>query len=238
MDQEEQEGLIREAFKRAAAAGKNPRLMTTAVLKNRLLDITAGTFSEELYGAQTFSQFLEKFPDLVKIDSSTHPANVEFLEAPFEVSRPDPAQPEDFSPRDLWRAILDYSSGREYVWDSANRQAREASEGDSRPVIPTVAEDELVEWKKEFLGKLAVRDPILLARVETWANHNLTTQVLPRQLRSSWNQELKRRVRQRFEDFASEHRLSPPEPTRGLPEDSQEDRKCYPGNSAVRGIRS
>ena len=40
--------------------------MTTAVLKNRLLDLTGGTFDEAAYGATTFMDFVLRNEDTLR----------------------------------------------------------------------------------------------------------------------------------------------------------------------------
>jgi hypothetical protein len=73
--------LIRAAFKMARDRGKPDwRRMTTAVLKNRMLLLSERSFHERTYGASTFLAFIPQFDDLVKLDNTTWPPTVEYVE--------------------------------------------------------------------------------------------------------------------------------------------------------------
>src|SRR5690606_21223580 len=52
---------------------------------------------------------------------------------------------------DLWTAMMDYTSGRRYVWDDTQGVARQADAEDPRPPFPTISADELDRWRLEFL---------------------------------------------------------------------------------------
>ena len=51
--------------------------MTIAVLKNRLLDLTAREFTEARYGATSFKDFVSHYPDILQLDDSVFPPVVE-----------------------------------------------------------------------------------------------------------------------------------------------------------------
>lgn len=86
--------------------------------------------------------------------------------------------------KDLWLAIVDYSSGRTYVWDANSGLARIAQSQDRAPRIPTLTPVELDEWRLTFvednrpsLGGAA------LASVQRWQEQRLSTSYLPFDLR-------------------------------------------------------
>ena len=62
--------------------------MTTAVLKNRLLDLTGGTFDEAAYGATTFMDFVLRNEDTLAVDRSTAPPLVELRNPALLRNRP------------------------------------------------------------------------------------------------------------------------------------------------------
>src|SRR5947209_6134392 len=112
--------LIESAFAAARSSGKNEwRRMTTAVLKNRLLQQTEHRFDERDFGFASLPEMLESFPDLVRLDFTTRPTTVEFVgdEVP---DVPASSAGRSVRPRireDLWRSMLDYSAGHSWVWD-------------------------------------------------------------------------------------------------------------------------
>lgn len=132
--------LIIRAFERARASGKPEWFrMTTAVMKNRLLELTGNEFSEQAYGVSNIREFLALAPDTVRLTYSGGQLFVELLEG----SRPAAGPPEDRQSRirpDLWLAVMDYSSGRRYVWDPQEQSARpQVAESDaSLRELPTI----------------------------------------------------------------------------------------------------
>jgi hypothetical protein len=74
----EARGLILQAFRMARDSGKADwRRMAVAVLKNRLLQLTRGAFSETAFGAQTFPEFVLRDAEITRLDKSTWPPIVE-----------------------------------------------------------------------------------------------------------------------------------------------------------------
>jgi hypothetical protein len=209
--------LIRRAFFAARDSGKKADWyqMTAGVLKNRLLLLTSGAFDERDYSANSFTGFLRAFPDLVEVDAAFAPPRVVLKEfAPLRdvvaASRPAPR------PRirpDLWRAVVDFSSGIEYVWDSRTARARPKNEasGEDLPTIPTLTPGELRDWRRSFLENDAsarqyANDP----EVQAWLLENLSTSALPRALRGPWNKEMSRLLEQRLRDWFAGQKLEPP----------------------------
>ena len=61
--------LIKAAFEQAREAGKTDwQAMRSAVLKNRILRLDE-EFDERGWGADSFREFLELYPDLLEIDT-------------------------------------------------------------------------------------------------------------------------------------------------------------------------
>jgi hypothetical protein len=207
--------LIRAGFELARLSGReNWRRMTLAVLKNRLLSLTDRQFDEERWGAHSFREFVEMFPKILALDRSTQPATAEYLGEPASgpstprLGEPATAVPGAPMPRvvgadrrirpDLWRAVLDYSSGAVYVWDGSRATAVAPSElrpGDQKRLLPTISEALLSEWRQSFVAGLT-RLPSEAARdaITRWAEERLPDSVLPYDLRRQWNGELKQRL--------------------------------------------
>src|SRR5262249_7211649 len=138
------------AFEQARSSGKPDWFrMTIAVLKNRLLTLTNREFHESHYGVHTMRDFVGLARDTVNIDSSTYPPIVTLLSAETEQIEKRPVTKSRVRP-DLWRAVLDYSHGYTFVWDTDTKSAREALPADAFPVLPTISENELRSWRTSF----------------------------------------------------------------------------------------
>lgn len=111
--------LIQQAFERAKVGGKPDwHRITTAVLKNRLLDLTGNTFNEAKYCADTFTAFVLRYSDIVHLDRSKFPPIVQLRDAELDTLAPGYVETASNRVRvrsDLWQAVLDYSSGTRYV---------------------------------------------------------------------------------------------------------------------------
>ena len=99
--------------------------MTVAVLKNRLLDLTDRTFKESDYGSGTFWEFVKGNKDILILDETTTPP-VAILKG---VSPDDHASAQSRIRPDLWRAVLDFSSGDMYFWDPGEKKTQVSWEG-------------------------------------------------------------------------------------------------------------
>lgn len=210
------EDLIKAAFQQARDSGKLEwSRMTVAVLKNRLLELTNRDFSESDYQAASFTQFLSKFPQLLAIDRSTFPPTVELIENGVGTAAGPIAEwPRKFGRirGDLWRAILDYTSETQYLWDSELGIARPGETGEEGLVIPTVTPEITARWRLEFVDtvKLEEKNNQELIRVLDWQGQNLGTKVLPQKYQAKWNGVLKDRVLEILREFFADHEL--PEP--------------------------
>lgn len=213
--------LVEKAFAQAEERkGPSGRRMSLPVLKNRLLQLTNRQFKPVEYGAQDLKDLLERLtPRIILIresgqifaelrDSGSVRATsvarrsdriakrTALVEAAPHVSESGRIR------SDLWMAMIDYTSGRRYVWDETQGIARLANSEDPRPSFPTVSADELDKWRSDFLEGadegLDSADRIL---AERWRAHRLSTANLPAALQQRWNTELSRRVRQRLRMF-------------------------------------
>jgi hypothetical protein len=186
--------LLSAAFLAARQTGKPDwHRMTTAVLKNRLLQMSEHRFDEKSFGAESFMELLSRFPELVAIDRTTRPTVVEWRTA-GEASSAAPI----VSTRvraDLWKAVLDYSSGQEYEWDPSAGQAKPVERADQSRRLPAVDRAGLTEWRRTFISNHSARlDEHESARLTEWADNGLGTQFLPRELQGEWNSFLKDKV--------------------------------------------
>ena len=106
--------LIERAFGLARQSGKSDWwTMTIPVLKNRLLLLTKNRFKEADFGAASFRAFLKQVPDVVRVEENPLPGFVTLKSAAREHSEGASmtAVRGGQIRADLWRAVLDYSSG-------------------------------------------------------------------------------------------------------------------------------
>ena len=214
--------LIVQAFERARAAGhENWERMTTAVLKNRLLDLTDRSFAESTWGASTFREFLDQFSDVVELDPGARPATVRLVgeagdhdESPIRPGVHAVGRDRQVRP-DLWRAVLDYSSGRTYGWDQEGEVVKPFDDSEVQPGIkklPGISKELLYNWRGEFAAdaEKAGASPMTLAAIQRWRADGLPDRSLPGSIRRRWNGELKRHVVALLEEWFSTEGLTPP----------------------------
>jgi hypothetical protein len=196
--------LVERAFHLARQSGKADWWeMTIPVLKNRLLQLTKGTFKEAEFGAISFRDFLKSIPDTVRVQEIPPPGFVILKAAApggWERTATNKFRGERIR-RDLWRAVLDYSSGRKYIWDVSKQTARPALLEEVGLIVPTISAAELDEWRHEFAGRHNSAAPGDAKTVETWAQKRLPTVSLPVTLRPVWNNYVKAKVEQRLQDW-------------------------------------
>lgn len=203
--------LIERAFAQAKKAGK-PEWWTMAipVLKNRLLQITDQRFKESDYGASSFREFVQGQRDFLQIDASFLPGSVTLKSAtdsaPVVSSTLD--QRERIRP-DLWKAILDYSSGNRYVWDSDSGQAVVVVGETQAPALPTLSAEGMKVWKAEFVASLPATSASQ-DRVLAWQGDNLPTTVLPSEARFGWNRYLKQKVLTTLAEWFQQQQIASP----------------------------
>lgn len=203
--------LIERAFAQARRTGKPEWwVMTIPVLKNRLLQITGQTFKESDFGASTFREFLQNNTEVLEIDNSFLPGAVTLKSAERVPQSQDISSPQRNRVReDLWRAILDYSSGSRYVWDTESSAAIIAPEGSEGPFLPTISPETMTEWKAEFLASLPDKHDD--GRLTVWQTQNLPTAALPPALRLQWSRFLKHKVQSTLKGWFEQNEIpSPP----------------------------
>lgn len=106
---------------------------------------------------------------------------------------------------DLWIAVIDYRSGKRYVWDPVARVARERQIDDDLALLPTLSVAEAKVWRTEFVElHKASLDKTDLARALRWKEQGLATVHLPAVLQPQWNREVTQRVRKRVLKFFEE----------------------------------
>ena len=188
--------------------------MTTAVLKNRLLDLTEGTFDEAAYGATAFMDFVVRNTETFLVDRSTVPPLVELRNAPshqpadetVDVSTSYRIRP------DLWKAALDYSSGTQYVWDVARLRAVPSAGRRGGPPISPATEDLQRRWRQQFLNE--VKQTLTEEendQIDRWLQQHLGVAHLPVRLMSKWNSSFRDRVREHLLRWFAESNLQPPD---------------------------
>jgi hypothetical protein len=203
--------LVKRAFDAARVSGKdNWHRMTVPVLKNRILMVTGGKFREADFGASSFRDFISRLPaGLLSLDETESPAVAVLTEKEAQHGAPGTSFARVRS--DLWRAVLDYSSGHRYAWDASRREARVAAPDESAPILPTVTADGFREWRVAFAKTqsegVTGSDGMRLKR---WTDESLPTAFLPTRLRPLWNAELKRCVETTLQEWFKKNAIEPP----------------------------
>lgn len=201
--------LIRRAFEEARKSGRPDwHRMSVAVLKNRILDLTERSFRESDYGAPTFGEFVRNHDDILALDATQRPP-VAILKgvSPAPVEAPESTGTRIRS--DLWQAVLDFSSGEEYVWDVGEGVAKRVNEaGSSGLALPTITADQFCQWKKAFAEEVDEGESD--ERLSAWVGHRLPASFLPLPLRHRWNGYLKAAVRRHLLAWFEEQHLVPP----------------------------
>ena len=210
--------LIVEAFQEAQRSGKPQwRRMTIAVLKNRLLDLTERSFDEASYGASNFMDFVLRYPDMLRVDDSVSPPIVELHgdKADRLSSAGDSRKTTLYHIRsDLWRAVLDYSSGTKYVWDLDANQARPSQDYEHSPVIDTTTADIQRQWRQQFLGEVnesLTLTPAEMLKSDDWLQRHLGTIRLPTRLIPLWNRFCRDKVLEHLRGWFSEAGIAVPD---------------------------
>lgn len=207
--------LIVKAFLMARQRGKPDwRRMQVGVLKNRLLQMTKNAFAEGDYGSKSFQEFLLTLPDVVQIDQTVTPSVAQLKDTPSDVDGVN----QDSLPEtmrvvrtDLWHAILDFTSGHQYGWDTSTNSARRLIPGEQLKLLPTISAQTLSDWRKQFLDKhIEQASPADKNRLNRWHSESLATYHLPNDLRRPWVQELVTRVEETLKSWFASEGISPP----------------------------
>jgi hypothetical protein len=194
--------------------------MPTAVLKNRLLDLTDRTFDEADWGATTTREFVERLAPTLALDVSTRPTTV-ILHPDVDVGdqemvaavEPARRRGEWRIRQDLWDAVVDCVSGHAYVWDGAHAVPRSPEELDGTTVVllPTVTPEELRAWREAFAAEFRETiDADLQNELDRWRQSPASSQMLPQRYRNRWYGVLKRHVRARLDSWFADRGFEPP----------------------------
>ena len=184
--------LLERAFMAARDSGKPAwNRMLIAVLRNRLLQLTNRSFKTQDLGASSLVELVSRYGDLVAIDRTVKPLVIEWR---GPITAPDPESGRVRA--DLWRAILDLSSGLQYEWDVAAGYARPVPHADPAHRLPTVDAATLVTWREAFADAHAATLPDVAARdqLRAWVGAGVGRRGLPAALSRSWSDHLKREV--------------------------------------------
>ena len=195
---EELRELVLAAF--ATARQSKPEswtTMTTAVLKNRLLQQTGDTFSERAYGFRNMTELAHSLADLVVVNEEARPVALTLRASPettvVEASPLQSVGPGTKVRPDLWDAVMDFSASHAWVWVNGRAEPGEASTG--LPVLPTLSPFELQDWRDAFAAKYAESlDEESSAALAAWRAAGRGTRYLPAKLRPLWNEWMKGRA--------------------------------------------
>ncbi|MEO7193838.1 MAG: hypothetical protein ABIZ05_03315 [Pseudonocardiaceae bacterium] len=213
--------LVLAAFDDARSSGRQEwYLMTTAVLKNRLLNSTDRAFNERDYGVSSIVDFARLFPEDLEVDARSAPpvvrlTRLETLPAPTiegSGSTDRPAPYKRIRP-DLWRAAVDYRSGATYVWDEIAHLARVANIDDTSPALPTATATEMAGWRHDFAESVRseLNSDRAIERLDEWLRNSYGTAFLPTELRGRWSEFSREKVEVLLRDFFEGQRLAPPD---------------------------
>lgn len=200
--------LVGAAFDQARTSGKTEWwVMAVPVLKNRLLQLTEREFDEAAYGVNSFTELVasDELAPIVQLDDSHRPARVILRSATSQEPVPQKAASPHLTVRpDLWKAVIDYSSGTSWCWDDTTG----AVAADAGQPLPTVTASEMDAWRMEFAAQHqgdTVRDA-----VDVWLSKGLGAGALPARLRGDWFSYLKNQVIERLQAWFESHSMESP----------------------------
>lgn len=215
-DQAELFAAVRAAFEAAKASGRPGwDAMSSAVLKNRLLQASGGSFHEADWGAETFGGLLMsgQLDEILEVDATVRPMVVRLRDAdpePASASASASAEPgssigvAQVIRGDLWRALLAARGPR--FWSPARGAVVDTAESGA-VLLPAVTSDATRAWREEYVAGLPERDRDALAQWVTDGSPDL----LPRGRRGPWFAALKARVHAILLEFFEAQSLPPPE---------------------------
>jgi hypothetical protein len=214
----ELKGLVIQAFERAHQKGNASwEVMTLAVLKNRLLDITDRNFREADFGAPKLPDLVANL-DIVALEETGPGGSVRLLspyreEIAAKTVPGPPGRNNSSGPirSDLWKAVLDYSNAEAWRWNQNLGIAEPIVEGQKRYgdlILPTISPDQLKDWRRAFIDSKNEQNTSTM--IAAWVDSDLSSDVLPRPLRSQWFGFLKENVIRLLTEWFSDHSISLP----------------------------
>ncbi len=182
--------------------------MDIGVLKNRILNVTNGGFRESDYGCTAFTEFVRSHSDILELDEMRWPPSVTLKGVHDEPELASDPVRKQVRP-DLWRAVMDFSGDRRYVWDDDEGVAKLA--GDSTadgPAMPTITVEEFTNWKRAFADSVddAEKDDLF----RDWVEKLRPTKLLAPRVRHRWNDYLKEEVEKHLRSWFEEQELPLP----------------------------
>ena len=216
MNMQESQKLIIRAYEEARRSGKTGwKRMTTAVLKNRLLDLTDRSFDESKYGASSLIDFVLRHSDMLSIDKSEFPPIVELnASVMLPKSEEDVSTPRYRIRQDLWQAAIDYSSGTRYVWDVHTNEAIPSDDLMDAPIVRPITADIQRELREEFSSLVSAEyelDKIESNQIERWIEESLGMAHLPTRLKSGWITFFRDKVRDHLSRWFDDSGLQRPD---------------------------
>ena len=182
--------------------------MDVGVLKNRILNLTNRGFRESDYGVTTFMEFVRSHSDILELDETRWPPAVTLKgvhEEPELASEPVRRQVRP----DLWRAVMDFSGDRRYVWDNDEGVAKPASDSAAGgPAMPTITVEQFTKWKRAFAA--SVDDAEIDELFKDWVEKLRPTKLLAARVRHRWNDYLKEEVEKHLSAWFQEQKLPLP----------------------------
>jgi len=225
--------LVRAAFEQAMNSGKPSwNEMTSAVLKNRLLNLTDGRFNQSRYGSPSFIHLVRRVPDLLEVVGESPPFQLR-LKKPITQEAPLGPNPDTLPQQvdqelvaalddgdwhrvrirdDLWHAIIDYQSNTTYILDADTGLARQQEPADSElPPFPTATREDLRQWRHQFVESLAIEQKVRFSDdLSSWLEGAGRQSDLPRPLRGLWAEYVKKKVVSILRDwFGAQGELPP-----------------------------
>lgn len=214
-DTEYVRSLVLTAFEAARASGKADwRVMSIAVLKNRVSQAIGEKFDQRRYGYPRILDLALDFPDLLAVDLEAKPPLATLLDVPPDSAPNEVDETVQVRP-DLWRAVIDYEGGEPYVFHAgaAVPASQAPVRGTGLPVLPTLCADELDLWRRDFAnaeaGLLDGREGAS-QRLAVWVEGGKGTRALPGVLQGRWNLYMKREVLARLRTWFADRGLPLP----------------------------
>jgi hypothetical protein len=208
--------LISQAFEKARESGRPDwQEMTVAVLKNRLLDQTGRSFNEMDFGSRTIGELIGRFPNLLLFDDSKRPPTVKLLRTDLQQIQDIPPTVDGHIRNDLWNAVIDYRSGKRYLWNGSIAIPESDSRGLNSDtfIMPTIEPGTMATWRNEFAEsakELVADEPELQGQLERWRSENRSVRALPAVLQRRWSATLSTNVLRTLTDWFSELAIATP----------------------------
>ena len=220
---EDAKALVRRAFQQARVSGKPDWYrMTAAVMKNRLLDITQREFDESQFGANSIAEFLRLCEDILLLDTTVVPPMVELRESELRNNESWNETLVQVAGRvrgDFWQAVLDYSTGTHYIWDSDNNQVLPGGTESRGPIVPSINQRILKAWRSEFFEEVRQGSSVTFeqeTRIDNWVQMFLSTSSLPSHIISLWNTFFRDKVHEWLINWFNESGIDPPQDLFGI----------------------